>query len=299
MTRRMTVAACRMKSSSSGDDVLAVARHMTGGIRGGIAAIGLCAVMMFAASGISVSAASATTLDGADVSRLIMERLAGEGLQGTPSVKPDRIFPACDSVPAIEPMFGSWNTVAVRCMTGSGWRFNIRTNLSSRPAPVPIRDFQPGLGVETGFNSRAIERAVSPAGTRQTVIDEIEVVALSRSMSRNDMIGADDLVMVAVSERNAMGAFFNPADVIGRRVKIGVGMNQPVMARHLYPDYLVEEGSEVLISSSAGGIRVDMVGYALENGQIGEWIGVENASSGKSIRGKITGEKKVRVIAKK
>ena len=118
-------------------------------------------------------------------------------------------------------------------------------------------------------------------------------------MSRNDMISADDLVMVAVSERNAMGAFFNPADVIGRRVKIGVGVNKPVMARHLYPNYMVEEGSEVLISSSTGGISVDMVGYALENGQISEWISVENAASGKIIRGKITGEKKVRVIAKK
>ena len=276
MRRRITVAACRMKSSLSGDDVLVGARHMNGRICGGIAAIGLGTAVMFVTPLVVASAASAKELSGADVSRLIMETLAGEGLEGAPGIKTDRIFPACDSRPEIEPMFGSWNTVAVRCMTGSGWRFNIRTNLSSRPAPVPIRDFQPGLGVETGFNSRAIERAVSPAGTRQTVIDEIEVVVLSRSMSRNDMIGADDLVMVAVSERNAMGAFFNPADVIGRRVKIGVGMNQPVMARHLYPDYLVEEGSEVLISSSAGGIRVDMVGYALENGQIGEWIGVEN-----------------------
>ena len=94
------------------------------------------------------------------------------------------------------------------------------------------------------------------------------------------------------------GAFFDPADVIGRRVKIGVGVNQPLMVRHLYPDFLVEEGNEVLISSSAGGISVDMVGYALENGKIGEWIGVENASSGKMVRGKITGEKKVTVIAK-
>ncbi|MEC8121399.1 MAG: flagellar basal body P-ring formation chaperone FlgA [Pseudomonadota bacterium] len=118
-------------------------------------------------------------------------------------------------------------------------------------------------------------------------------------MSRDDMIGAGDLVMVAVSERNTMGAFFDPADVIGRRMKIGLGVNQPLMARHLHPDYLVEEGSEILISTSAGGISVDMVGYALENGQIGEWIGVENASSGKTIRGKITGEKKVSVIAKK
>ena len=278
--------------------MLAVARQMTGGILGGIAVIGLSAALIFAAPSISVSAASVIKLDGADVSRLIMERLASEGLQGAPSVKPDRTFPACDSTPEIEPMFGSWSTVAVRCKAEPGWRFNIRTNLTSRPALVPIREFKKDIKVKTGSQSHAIERAVSRGGTRQ-IFDEIEVVALSRSMSRNDMIGADDLVMVAVSARNAMGAFFNPADVIGRRMKIGISMNQPVMARHLHPDYLVEEGNEVLISSSAGGISVDMIGYALENGQIGEWIGVENASSGKTIRGKITGEKKVMVGAKK
>ena len=290
--------ACRMKSSSSGDDVSAVTRHMNVGIRGCIAAIGLCAAIMFVTPGTSVAAASATTFDGADVARLIIEKLGREGLQGAPNVKPDRIFPACDSAPEIEPMFGSWTTVAVRCKAKPGWQFSIRTNLSSRPAPVPIREFKQGMRVKTGLNSHAIERAVSRAGT-PSIVDEIEVVALSRSMSRNEMIGADDLVMVVVSERNAMGAFFNAADVIGRRVKIGVGMNKPLMARHLHPDYLVEEGSEVLISSSAGGISVDMVGYAREDGQIGEWISVENASSGKTIRGKITGEKKVRVIAKK
>ena len=294
----MTAAACRMKSSSSGDDVLVVARHMTGRICGGIAAIGLGAAVIFATPLVGASAASAKELSGADVSRLIMETLAGEGLEGAPGIKPDRIFPACDSRPEIEPMFGSWNTVAVRCMAGSGWRFNIRANLSSRPAPVPVRDFRTGTGIKTGMNSRAIERAVARSESAERVVDEVEVVALSRSVSRNDMIGAGDLVMVAISERNALGTFFDPADVIGRRVKIGVGMNQPLMAHHLHPDFLVEEGNEVLISSSAGGISVDMVGYALENGQIGEWIGVENASSGKMVRGKITGEKKVTVIAK-
>ena len=175
----------------------------------------------------------------------------------------------------------------------------IRTNLASRPAPVPIRDFKPGLGVNGRANGQPIELAVSRSEMATAVVDEIEVVALARSVSRNDMIAADDLLMVAISERNALGAFFDPADVIGRRVKIGVGVNKPLMARHLHPNYLVEEGSEVLISSYAGGISVDMVGYALENGQFGEWIGVENVSSGKMVRAKITGEKKVTVITKK
>ncbi len=276
-----------------------VARHITDRICGCITGIGLSAAVMFTAPVAGAAGASTTELDGADISRLIVHKLASQGLNGTPSIKPDRLFPSCDSKPEIEPMFNGWATVAVRCATGSGWRFLIRTNLTSRPTLVPIRDFKPGLGVSGRANGQAIELAVARPEMATAVVDEIEVVALARSVSRNEMIAADDLLMVAISERNALGAFFDPAELIGRRVKIGVGVNQPLKVRHLHPNYLVEEGNEVLISSYAGGISVDMVGYALENGQFGEWIGVENASSGKMVRAKITGEKKVTVITKK
>ena len=278
---------------------MVLARHITGRICSGITAISLFAAAMFTALVAGAAGASTNELDGSDISRLIVDKLASQGLNAVPSIKPDRLFPPCDSKPEIEPMFGGWTTVAVRCATGSGWRFMIRTNLTSRPALVPIRDFKPGLGVNGPAKGQAIELAVARSEMATAVVDEIEVVALARSVSRNDMIAADDLLMVAISERNALGAFFDPADVIGRRVKIGVGVNQPLMARHLHPDYLVEEGNEVLISSYAGGISVDMVGYALDNGQFGEWIGVENASSGKRVHAKITGEKKVTVITKK
>ena len=278
---------------------MVLARHITGRICSGITAISLFAAVMFTALVAGAAGASTNELDGSDISRLILDKMASQGLNAVPSIKPDRLFPPCDSKPEIEPMFGGWTTVAVRCATGSGWRFMIRTNLTSRPALVPIRDFKPGLGVNGPAKGQAIELAVARSEMATAVVDEIEVVALARSVSRNDMIAADDLLMVAISERNALGAFFDPADVIGRRVKIGVGVNQPLMARHLHPDYLVEEGNEVLISSYAGGISVDMVGYALDNGQFGEWIGVENASSGKRVHAKITGEKKVTVITKK
>ena len=278
---------------------MVLARHITGRICSGITAISLFAAAMFTALVAGAAGASTTELNGSDISRLIVDKMASQGLNAVPSIKPDRLFPPCDSKPEIEPMFGGWTTVAVRCATGSGWRFMIRTNLTSRPALVPIRDFKPGLGVNGPAKGQAIELAVARSEMATAVVDEIEVVALARSVSRNDMIASDDLLMVAISERNALGAFFDPADVIGRRVKIGVGVNQPLMARHLHPDYLVEEGDEVLISSYAGGISVDMVGYALDNGQFGEWIGVENASSGKRVHAKITGEKKVTVITKK
>ena len=278
---------------------MVLARHIIARICSGITAISLFAAVMFAAPVASAASALTTELDGADISRLIVHKLASQGLNAAPSIKPDRLFPPCNSKPEIEPMFGGWTTVAVRCATGSGWRFMVRTNLTSRPTLVPIRDFKPGLGVNGRATGQAIELAVARPEMATAVVDELEVVALARSVSRNEMIAADDILMVAISERNVLGAFFDPADVIGRRVKIGVGVNQPLMARHLHPDYLVEEGSEVLISSYAGGVSVDMIGYALENGQFGEWIGVENASSGKMVRAKIMGEKKVTVITKK
>ncbi|MEC8121398.1 MAG: hypothetical protein VX113_05640 [Pseudomonadota bacterium] len=127
-------------------------RHMTGRI-GGLAAIILQGAAILAAPAAGAAEAPAKALAGVDVSRLIMERLAREGLEGAPSIKPDRIFPNCDSTPDIEPMFGGWSTVAVHCISDSGWRFMIRTNLTSRAAPVPIRDFRPlAVGTPNGRN---------------------------------------------------------------------------------------------------------------------------------------------------
>ena len=44
---------------------------------------------------------------------------------------------------------------------------------------------------------------------------------------------------------------------------------------------------------------ISILGFAQQNGQLGEWIVVKNITSGKTILGKIVDEKKVQVIAKK
>ena len=46
-------------------------------------------------------------------------------------------------------------------------------------------------------------------------------------------------------------------------------------------------------------VYVDVVGIALEDGQFGELIKVQNASSGQSVFAKVISEKKVAVVAKK
>lgn len=247
----------------------------------------------------SLSGAAAASLDGTQMSGLINDRLAGEGLAGDPSIKPDRIFPACAGLPEIKPMFGSWNTVMVSCDGDAKWRFAIRTNLTSKPVPVPIREFQPQNASAGMEQTGPIERAVARMPKGDHIQDEIEVVALSKSLSRGAMITADDLIMMVIPARNALGAFFDPADLVGRRAKGALSANRPILVRQLQPDFLVEEGDEVLIAGSAGGISVDVLGFALADGLVGDWIGVENANSGKTVRAKVIGEKKVQVVAKK
>lgn len=255
-------------------------------------------------------AADKITLTGAVASDMIRMTLAEHNLDGAPTIAKDRVFPPCDGRIAVLPMFGGWNTVSLRCDTangdtaignakvsrGSGWKFAIRTNLTTTTTPVPVRDFKPGV-FQVDRHRGPIQQAV---GRQQSSVqDEIDVVALTRSVTRGDVITVDDVMRISVPARNVSGAFFDPQDVIGRRMKTSLAARRPVHARHLHPDFLVEEDSEVLILASAGGISVDMLGYALENGQVGDWIKVQNASSGKTVRAKIIAEKKVVVIAKR
>ena len=256
-----------------------------------LASVTIAAMLSVAAT---TGVAGAKTLDGAAASKLIVDRLVREGLDGTPAIKESREFPACDGTVSVAPMFGGWNTVSLACDGATKWRFAIRTNLTTRPQPVPMREFQAGAPLKG-----PIERAVTSRSSRSEITDMIDVVALKRSVAKNAMIGADDLILVPVPARNTMGAFFDPADLVGRRMKSSLTAQKPVLARHLHPDWMVEEGNEVLIVSAAGGISVDMLGFSLENGQIGDWVSVENASSGKTVRAKIIGEKKVAVLAKK
>jgi flagella basal body P-ring formation protein FlgA len=235
---------------------------------------------------------------GAEVARLITERLAEVYLKGDPALAPDRTFPSCDGKVAIDPLFGGWNTVTARCDVDGGWRFAIRTNLTTTPAPVPVAEFGTKKPERGPISSLA--KAVTPTKVAaiSAAVDELDVVMLTRSLARGDVITPDDVALLPVPARNVSGVFFAPADVIGRRMKTPLSARRPLQSRHLMPSFMIEEESEVLITSRAGGISVDMIGYALENGQFGDWIQVQNASSGRTVMAKVINEKKVVVIAK-
>ena len=265
---------------------------MSGVVRHMSACLMLAWLLVMPGGGVASTPSEKLSLTGEAASDLIRMTLAEQNLDGDPAIVDGRVFPDCDGKVTVNSMFGGWNTVRLKCEAKRGWQFAIRTNLTTRAALVPIREFKP---------NRKPDGPIQRLSTRSSgsVTDEIDVVALVRSVSKGDVITADDVMKVPVPARNVSGAFFDVRNVIGRRVKSSLSARKPVQARHLFPDFMVEEGGEVVIFGSAGGISVDMLGYAREDGQIGDWIKVENASSGKTIRAKVIGEKKVAVIAKK
>ena len=254
----------------------------------------LLPVVTLALASAATAAFAGGGLDGKTVKQMIQDRLAQVYLEGDPAISPTRRFPACDGAVSIDPLFGGWNTVDIRCDVDGGWRFAIRTNLSTTPAPVPVSEF----GKQRRASGPISTLSHGAQDTVTGAADQIYVVALKRSLSRGDVVLPSDVVLVPVPARNVSGVFFAPEDVVGRRMKSSLSAHRPLQSRHLRPSFMIEEETEVLIISQGGGISVDMVGYALENGQFGEWIKVQNASSGKTIMAKVVDEKKVVVVAK-
>ncbi len=257
---------------------------------------------MFGLAGIEqASASSQKPILGADINKLIVKTMSAKGLTVSPRLSKSRKFRACQTGLIVEPMFSNWKTVKVSCDDEVGWAVMVRTNLKkAQKAKVVSKKSTDGSAGNTGTRVKAKTpvKAAAKAVKRQKQVEMMNILALGRSMSRGDVIMPRDIITMAVPVNAASGVFFDPEDIIGRKLKTSVTAKKPIQARHLKPKWLVEEDDEVVIQNQAGGISVDMVGLALENGQFGEWIKVQNVSSGIVVVGQIKNKKIISTNAK-
>ena len=270
--------------------------------------LGLFAVLLCLAGIKQASASAPTPIVGADINKLVAETMLAKGLKGAPRLSKSRKFLACKNGMSVEPMFGTWKTVKVSCNDEGSWTVMVRTNLKTKvkttkkvkkakKAKAMPKKSNVGSG-KTKVKAKETVNASAKVVKRQKQIETMSIIALGRSMSRGDVIMPRDIITITVPVNAASGIFFNPEDVVGRKLKSSVTAKKPIQARHLKPKWLVEEDDEVVIQNQAGGISVNMVGLALENGQYGEWIKVQNVSSGIVIVGRIKNKKIISTNAK-
>ena len=141
--------------------------------------------------------------------------------------------------------------------------------------------------------------ALNPEAIRKSPIEPSTDTALtvSRNITKGEVIRATDVVITDIPASSKRGTFTNIEAVIGRKATKNLARGATLKARHLTIDYDVSVDDEILLSSGTESFKVSTSVLALEDGQIGDMVRVQNVKSGKIFKAVITDEKKVAVIA--
>ena len=140
--------------------------------------------------------------------------------------------------------------------------------------------------------------ALSPEAIRKSPTGPSTDTALtvSRNITKGEIIRATDVVITDIRASSKRGTFTNMEAVIGRKTTKNLAQGTTLKARHLTIDYDVSVDDEILLVSGTESFKVSTYVLALEAGQIGDMVLVQNLKSGKAFKAIITDEKKVAVI---
>lgn len=213
-------------------------------------------------------------MSGAEVRAQLTTFLASQGLSAAPAIDDARQFRACGDELVFTPLFGSFQTIQVRCPDTDGWKIAVRTKLTSRLNPVK-----------------------KPAQTSTTAAG-LSAVIVNKRLSKNSIISPSDVSLAVVSATAGTDHFTRLEDVVGRRVKKSLRTQQVIQARHLQTDWLIEKGQPVILESRIGAVQVLSEGIALHNAQWGELARFLNIRSDKEVFGTVMSEKKVVIRTK-
>ncbi|AZR73849.1 flagella basal body P-ring formation protein FlgA [Anoxybacter fermentans] len=88
---------------------------------------------------------------------------------------------------------------------------------------------------------------------------------------------------------------FSEEELIGKETKRSLSEGTVLLKEYLTEPELIHRNDQVLIVANYGVIHIQTIGRALEDGAKGEWIWVENISSGKKILAMVTDVGQVQV----
>ena len=172
-------------------------------------------------------------------------------------------------------MFGGYKTVRLTCPDVDGFKIAVRTQIDS-----------------------FVDGATEPAPNLDSEAGFAKFVVLTKSLQTGEIIGADDVSLVSRDANPGVGYFRDIDDVVGRKAKRAININQIIRTRHLELDYAIQKDQSVIIESKIGPVTVVSAGIAVDDAQLGELVKVKNNSSGLIVEGVAISEKKIRIRAK-
>jgi flagella basal body P-ring formation protein FlgA len=111
----------------------------------------------------------------------------------------------------------------------------------------------------------------------------------TRILMPGDIIRQDDIVAHPLP-RPLPEAVMSERDIVGQQIKRRVAADRPLTMRDIGPRVAVQASTPVDVLWSAGPLKMDMSGRAMESGALGDEVRVLNTATGRTIRGTVVGD---------
>jgi flagella basal body P-ring formation protein FlgA len=164
----------------------------------------------------------------------------------------------------------------------------------------PARVAQLRYDARSGRFDAMLEIAGITANTRLfgTAFTTTEVVTLTRSLARGEIIKASDIAVQRVSRARLTGdTITDPEQAIGLAPRASATADRPLRNAELMKPEIVQRGEHVTITYQVPGVTLSVRGKATEGGALGDSIDVVNVQSNRTLRGTIVGRGEISVIS--
>jgi len=181
----------------------------------------------------------------------------------------------------------------------------------SRPRFVHVQEIQEALllrGINlaehrfSGASQVEVSRGKSvedtPPAASPVIAASYMAVVAARPLSRNAVIGLDDVLLQPVPDDRTARGFDTLDAVVGMEVSQSVPEGRVLESSSLRAPLLVERGDTVTVSAIRPGIRVRTQARAREAGSMGQLIAVESLSDRSRYFARVSGVRAVVVCAR-
>lgn len=236
---------------------------------------------------ISTISKQTIAITGKEVSEKISTWLLTQGIEGKPLFSKTIVFKDCGSDIQINKAYNNYKTLNVKCLEKNGFNLFVRIKLNK-----PVKDTK-----KNKIISKAKNRNTNLISSKELKKNKtFHTVKLKRSLEKNDIIKIEDLDLIITSKPSEKSFFNNKEDLVGRKLKKNLKVDQLLHPRHLYERFEVNIGDFLSIVSQMGNASVAVAGEAEDSGNLGDIIKVKNLRSGKVIKGYVNKNKIIRVF---
>jgi flagella basal body P-ring formation protein FlgA len=137
------------------------------------------------------------------------------------------------------------------------------------------------------------------AHLRGTLTETVSVTVLNRSLSRGDLVSAEDVRVDRQPRNRAVGriAVVEPSEIVGRQARRSLRAGQVIAAADFARPQVVARGETVTVVFRAKSLRVTTRGQALSAAAVGDTVSVLNPQSKRTLQGTVAAPGLVEIVA--